>query len=228
MTLTETLTNERHILVVDDDTGLREQMSGYLREHGYVVHEAGDGVQMAAALEAQAVSLIVLDVMMPGEDGLSICRRLSKTPGASIIMVSALGEEVDRVLGLELGADDYLAKPCSPRELLARVKAVLRRRETPSGEGGLTFRFAGFTLNTARRQLRSGDGATIMLTTTQSDAPMSYGIYLYMQSIAGRGPGAALGVLAVIIVALGTYFSHRIISSRALQTAATARGAKLE
>lgn len=165
MTLTETMTNERHILVVDDDTGLREQMSAYLREHGYVVHEAGDGLQMAAALEAQPVSLIVLDVMMPGEDGLSICRRLSKTLGASIIMVSALGEEVDRVLGLELGADDYLAKPCSPRELLARVKAVLRRRETPASEGGLTFRFAGFTLNTARRQLRSGDGATIMLTT---------------------------------------------------------------
>src|ERR1700761_6338159 len=105
----------RHVLVVDDDTQLREEMAGYLREHGYEIHTAGDAQTMERVLAAEPIDLIILDVMLPGEDGLSICRRLSDDGGPAIVMVSAMGEEVDRVLGLELGADDYLPKPCRPR-----------------------------------------------------------------------------------------------------------------
>jgi len=157
---------ERQILVVDDDKSLREQMVAYLAEHGYQVRGAADAKEMASAIAAQAVDLVVLDIMMPGEDGLSICRRMAANPGPGVIMVSALGDEIDRVLGLELGADDYLSKPCSPRELLARVKAVLRRRdEGPVNPNPETARFLGFTLNLPRRQLRAPDGRAIMLTS---------------------------------------------------------------
>lgn len=158
---------DKHILVVDDDSSLREQIVAYLKDHGYAVHAAADAEQMERALAASPIDLIVLDIMLPGEDGLSICRRLAKESGPGIIMVSALGEEVDRVLGLEIGADDYLSKPCSPRELLARVKAVLRRRDERQATGGAGtggYRFMGFTLNAARRQLLAPDGTAIMLT----------------------------------------------------------------
>jgi two-component system OmpR family response regulator len=157
----------RHVLVVDDDTQLREEMTGYLREHGYEMHAAGDAAAMERVLAAQPIDLIVLDVMLPGEDGLSICRRLTDDGGPAIIMVSAMGEEVDRVLGLELGADDYLPKPCSPRELLARVRAVMRRLDEVRGGAprkGKTYHFLGFVLDTLRRQLRAPNGAVILLT----------------------------------------------------------------
>ncbi|ODT86037.1 response regulator [Phenylobacterium sp. SCN 70-31] len=158
----------RHILVVDDDTDLRGQIVDYLSEHGYQVHAAADARTMDQALESAPIDLVVLDVMLPGEDGLSICRRLAAEGGPAIIMVSAMGEEIDRVLGLELGADDYLAKPCSPRELLARVRAVFRRLDEVRGgapKRGKAYRFQGFTLDALRRQLRAPNGATILLTS---------------------------------------------------------------
>ena len=167
MTLSAHVLPARHILVVDDDSDLREQISAYLRDHGYQVHAVADGVGVEAALAAAPIDLVVLDQMLPGEDGLSICRRLSAAGGPAIIMLSALGEEVDRVLGLELGADDYLAKPCSPRELLARVRAVFRRLDEARGEAprkGRTYQFLGFVVDVARRQLRAPSGATILLT----------------------------------------------------------------
>jgi len=157
----------RHILVVDDDSQLREQVVGYLAEHGYLLHAASDAASMEAALAAAPIDLIVLDVMLPGEDGLSICRRLTETGGPAIVMVSAMGDEVDRVLGLELGADDYLPKPCSPRELLARVRAVFRRLDEVRGGAprrGKTYHFQGFVVDTLRRQLRAPNGTTILLT----------------------------------------------------------------
>jgi two-component system OmpR family response regulator len=122
---------------------------------------------MDAALGGAPIDLIVLDVMLPGEDGLSICRRLSDEGGPAIIMLSAMGGEIDRVLGLELGADDYLAKPCSPRELLARVRAVMRRQEEARGGAprrGKTYHFLGFSLDAPRRQLRAPNGTSILLT----------------------------------------------------------------
>jgi two-component system, OmpR family, response regulator len=157
----------RHILVVEDDTQLREQVTAYLADHGFQVHAAADARAMDRMLAQAPIDLVVLDLMLPGEDGLSICRRLSADGGPAIIMVSAMGEEIDRILGLELGADDYLAKPCSPRELLARVRAVLRRREdsragsTPKGKA---YFFLGFTLDGVRRSLRAPNGVSILLT----------------------------------------------------------------
>jgi two-component system OmpR family response regulator len=157
----------RHILVVDDDTDLREQVVSYLSEHGYQLHAASDGQAMEKVLAQAPIDLIILDVMMPGEDGLSICRRLAEEGGPAIVMVSAMGEEVDRVLGLELGADDYLPKPCSPRELLARVRAVIRRLDEVRGGAprkGKTYHFQGFVVDTLRRQLRAPNGTAILLT----------------------------------------------------------------
>ena len=156
----------RHILVVDDDRELRGEIGRYLAEHGYVIHMAADGPATDLMLASAPIDLIILDVMLQGEDGLSICRRLRARSGAAIIMVSAMGEEIDRILGLELGADDYLAKPCSPRELLARVKAVLRRNgdEPPAALQGGGYQFLGFTLDTAKRQLRTSRGTTALLT----------------------------------------------------------------
>jgi two-component system, OmpR family, response regulator len=130
------------ILVVDDDPGLRELLSEFLARHGYAVEVASGAVEMDAALARRATDLIVLDLMMPGEDGLSICRRLSGRPGPAVIMLSAMGEDTDRIVGLEIGADDYLPKPCNPRELLARVRAVLRRRPASSCADALRARRA--------------------------------------------------------------------------------------
>ncbi|CAN7344560.1 response regulator [Phenylobacterium sp. LjRoot225] len=157
----------RQILVVDDDAGLREQIAGYLREHGYVLHLAGDARAMEAVLAARSIDLIILDLMLPGEDGLSICRRVAGAGGPAIVMMSAMGDEVDRVLGLELGADDYLSKPCSPRELLARVRAVIRRLdEARSGAPGRAkvYEFLGFMVDAHRRHVRTPSGTTVLLT----------------------------------------------------------------
>jgi two-component system OmpR family response regulator len=155
------------ILVVDDDAELRGGIADYLSQHGYGVLQAGDALTMEQVLAGAPIDLIVLDLMLPGEDGLSICRRISEAGGPAIIMLSAMGEEIDRILGLELGADDYLAKPCSPRELLARVRAVLRRGEDARGPGplrGKAYYFLGFTLDGVRRQLRAPNGVSILLT----------------------------------------------------------------
>jgi two-component system OmpR family response regulator len=142
-------------------------MAAYLCEHGYQVHEAADAVSMEQVLARSPIDLVVLDVMLPGEDGLSICRRLADGGGPAIVMVSAMGEEVDKILGLELGADDYLAKPCNPRELLARVRAVIRRLDEVRGGAaprGRNYQFQGFVLDMLRRQLRAPSGTTILLT----------------------------------------------------------------
>ncbi|HEX5378794.1 MAG TPA: response regulator [Phenylobacterium sp.] len=155
------------VLVVDDDQDLREHIADYLAQHGYGVHGAANAAAMEQVLAAAPIDLIVLDVMMPGEDGLSVCRRLSDAGGPAIIMLSAMGEEIDRILGLELGADDYVAKPCSPRELLARVRAVLRRREDSragAAPKGKAYHFLGFTLDAMRRTLRAPNGVSILLT----------------------------------------------------------------
>jgi len=158
------------ILMVDDDPGIRDVVSEFLGQHGYQVETAADARGMEQALSKGPVDLIVLDVMMPGEDGLSICRRLTAQPGGpAIIMLSAMGEDTDRIVGLELGADDYLPKPCNPRELLARIRAVLRRRQEPAGpqDDGMTAtcHFAGWRLDLVRRELRSPEGVVVNLSS---------------------------------------------------------------
>jgi two-component system OmpR family response regulator len=154
------------IVVVDDDPGIRDVISDFLERHGYEVAAAADAIGLDRALGEAPADLVVLDVMLPGEDGLAICRRLAAEGGPAIIMLSAMGEETDRIVGLELGADDYLPKPCNPRELLARVRAVLRRRqEGRSGAGGATCEFAGWRLDLVRRELRSPQGVVVNLTS---------------------------------------------------------------
>jgi two-component system OmpR family response regulator len=154
------------VLVVDDDPGIRDVLAEFLGRHGYQVETAGAAREMDAAIKARVPDVIVLDLMLPGEDGLSVCRRLAADGGPPVIMLSAMGEETDRIIGLELGADDYLPKPCSPRELLARVRAVLRRRREPAqAAGGLSILFEGWRLDLVRRELVSPQGVVSNLST---------------------------------------------------------------
>ena len=157
-----------NILMVDDDRGIRDVVSDFLSQHGYHVETAGDALEMEAVLNRASIDLVVLDVMLPGEDGLAICRRMTSGDGPAIIMLSAMGEETDRIVGLELGADDYLTKPCNPRELLARVRAVLRRRHEPRSADaplGAGCGFAGWRLDLVRRELRSPQGVMVNLSS---------------------------------------------------------------
>lgn len=134
------------LLIVDDDPGIRELTTQFLVQHGFVVDAVPDGSTMRVALARDHYDLIVLDVMMPGEDGLSILRSLDRTNRPAVIMHSVIGQEVDRIVGLEMGADDYLAKPANPRELLARIRAVLRRggnAPAPFDQGRALLRFSG-------------------------------------------------------------------------------------
>lgn len=161
--------SEVKILVVDDDQRLRELLQRYLGEQGFVVRTADGGKAMDQRLDRERFDLIILDLMLPGEDGLSICRRLRATdPQQALIMLTARGDDVDRIVGLEMGADDYLPKPFNPRELVARINAVLRRRSaTPPGaptSEAPRLAFGGVAVDFAARTLHRGD-ETITLTT---------------------------------------------------------------
>ena len=158
-----------HILVVDDHREIRDLVAKFMGEHGFRVSTAQDGRAMRKVLENSQIDLIVLDLMLPREDGLTICRELRGKSNTPVIMVTAMGEETDRIVGLEMGADDYLPKPFSPRELLARVRAVLRRaqsfpeRGAPPEEPVVTFE--SWKFNIARRELEDADGTVISLST---------------------------------------------------------------
>ncbi|MBI0474368.1 response regulator [Sphingomonas sp. MA1305] len=160
---------ETRLLIVDDDPGIRELTAAFLAQHGYRVDTAEDGPTMRAALARSDYALIVLDVMMPGEDGLTILRSLDRATAPPVIILSVIGEEVDRIVGLEMGADDYIAKPANPRELLARIRSVLRRNEA-RGEPRTRLparpyqRFAGWRLDAAGRQLFDPDDVLINLS----------------------------------------------------------------
>jgi len=158
------------ILVVDDDTRIRDLLKRYLTQEGFDVLLAEDGKSLTRLMMRETADLIVLDLMMPGEDGLSICRRLRAANDVTpIIMLTAKGEDIDRIIGLEVGADDYLSKPFNPRELLARVHAVLRRRPkqevpgAPSTENEVAT-FGQFTFDMGARTLHK-NGEPLMLTT---------------------------------------------------------------
>jgi two-component system OmpR family response regulator len=167
-----------HILIVDDDRELLRLLARFLERHGLRVSTARDGRAMRQILADWRISLIVLDLMLPGEDGLALCRQLRATSSIPIIMLTAMGEETDRIIGLEMGADDYLPKPCSPRELLARIRSVLRRahgsaapRSTPAGS---VLRFDGWTMDLGRRRLRSPDGFVVDLSPSEFELLLAF------------------------------------------------------
>ena len=152
--------DQPQILVVDDDAGIRDLLCRYLTEQGFQVSAVADGVAMDAWLAGASPDLVILDLMLPGEDGLSLARRLRIDHGFPIIMISARGEEVDRIVGLEVGADDYLPKPFSPRELLARIRSVLRRSNAPAHEDAgsvAEFIFGPYRFSPGQRSLYRQD-----------------------------------------------------------------------
>ena len=158
-----------HILVVDDDPALRELLQAYLAENEFRVTAVASGVQMIAAFDREAIDLVVLDLRLPGEDGMQLTRQLRERAAVPIVLLTGKAEEADRVMGLELGADDYVTKPFSPRELLARIRAVLRRYQL---QGDLparddqrrAFRFAGWELNLRTRKLVTFEGSKLDLS----------------------------------------------------------------
>ncbi|MBF0137276.1 MAG: response regulator [Magnetococcus sp. DMHC-1] len=170
-----------HVLVVEDNQEIRELVVRYLNEHAVQATGVADGRAMRAALERETVDLIILDLMLPGEDGLTLCRQLRKHSRLPVIMLTALGDHADRVVGLEMGADDYVTKPFDPRELLARIKAVLRRYQGDAGDGGKsgktpasTIKFAGWTLHLARRELVDHEGVVEPLSAGEFDLLLAF------------------------------------------------------
>ncbi len=158
-----------HILVVDDHRDIRETLARYLIKNGLKATSAENAAQARKVLKAASIDLVVLDIMMPGEDGLSLCRHLVETESTPVILLTAMAEDTDRVIGLEIGADDYVTKPFNPRELLARIRAVLRRTSLVPKErdpvGQDLFRFEGWSLNAGRRELTDPDGVSVPLST---------------------------------------------------------------
>ena len=162
-----------HILIVDDHREIRDLVSRALTKEGFRISVAADGRAMRKVLSDGRIDLILLDLMLPGEDGLSLCRSVRAESKVPIIMLTAKGEEVDRVIGLELGADDYLPKPFGTRELVARIKAVLRRGNDETAIAGAVrpkrYRFDRWTLDAGVRELVRDDGVTVPLSTGEYD-----------------------------------------------------------
>jgi two-component system OmpR family response regulator len=162
-----------NILVVEDDRETRTLIAKYLRTNACNVATAADGREMTRAMTDHRVDLLILDVMLPGEDGLSLCRKVRAESQVPIIMLTARGEDVDRIVGLEMGADDYMPKPFNPRELLARINAVLRRqqvaRNASSIEGASALSFQGWHIDLRLRELRNPEGARVAMTSAEFD-----------------------------------------------------------
>lgn len=162
--MSETLLN-KHLLVVDDDPEICELLSGYLMQNGFQVSTAMNGEQMFEQLGDKAIDLIVLDIMMPGDDGFTLCKKIRTSSSVPIIMLTAGSDETDRIIGLELGADDYMAKPFNPRELLARIKAVFRRVDEREQRVAQVrkIRFGNWCLDVSSRELESTQGEVLPL-----------------------------------------------------------------
>jgi two-component system, OmpR family, response regulator len=162
------MTNDAHILVIDDDSNIRRPLADYLRQRGFRTSVAADGKDMDRVLATASIDLVVLDVMMPGEDGFAICRRLRETTQIPVILLTALAEATDRIVGLELGADDYVTKPFDPRELVARVASVLRRsrmlpprRQRSHG----VVKFDRWRFDLSRREVVGPDDVAVRLSS---------------------------------------------------------------
>jgi two-component system, OmpR family, alkaline phosphatase synthesis response regulator PhoP len=168
------------VLVVDDETPIVDLVRGYLEREGYVVESATDGPSAVEAVRTSQPDIVVLDVMLPGLDGIEVCRQIRTFSDAYVLMLTARDEEIDRIMGLTVGADDYLVKPFSPRELVARVKALLRRPRQPTETAASVP--SGLELDTARRVVRV-DGATVDVTALEFD----------LLGVLARDPGVVVG-----------------------------------
>lgn len=174
---------QTHILLVDDEATLREPLAEYLAKQGFRVQQASDASQARSVMNAFNFDIILLDIMMPGEDGLSFCRHVREKTEIPVIFISAKGEELDRIVGLELGADDYITKPFSPRELVARIKVVLRRTNNGNGVkpgSGAIYQFSGWTLKKDQRSLTDNEGVSVPLSSGE------YQMLLALLSRAGQ------------------------------------------
>ena len=173
------LDDKPHILLVDDERSIREPLATYLTRNGFRVTQAADAGQARERLHGYAIDLIILDVMMPGEDGLSLCRHIRETSELPVILLTAMAEETDRIVGLEMGADDYVVKPFSPRELVARIKVVLRRMGRGGGvkqrapETG-SYAFSGWVLKAGERGLVDPDGVSVPLSTGEFNLMLAF------------------------------------------------------
>jgi two-component system, OmpR family, response regulator len=169
-----------HLLLVDDEASIRDPLGKYLERQGFRVTDAADASMARSSLLAYDIDLVLLDIMMPGEDGLSLCRHIAANNGPPVILLTAKSEETDRIIGLEIGADDYVVKPFSPRELVARIKVVLRRissGQPKTGSSGDSYNFGGWTLNTGEQSLHDPDSVLV---------PLSSGEYRMLEALVER------------------------------------------
>jgi two-component system, OmpR family, response regulator len=166
-----------HLLIVEDDVVIHRMLTETLSENGFVVTGVVSAAEMDRALAREAIDLVVLDVMLPGEDGFSICSRLRASSNLPILMLTALGQEIDRVVGLEIGADDYVTKPFNSRELVARIRALLRRARSSGASAGKRLgplRFAGWRIFPTERRLLSPEGVRVTTTSAEFDMLLAF------------------------------------------------------
>lgn len=172
------MSDKPHLLLVDDERSIREPLAQYLSRNGFRVTAVGSAAEARTRLAAHTVDLIVLDIMMPGEDGLSLCRHIRETGDLPVILLTARSEETDRIVGLEMGADDYVLKPFSPRELVARIKAIFRRMAAGGARlrpaEGTNYAFDGWVLKTAERSLVDNDGVALPLSTAEYNLMLAF------------------------------------------------------
>ena len=165
------------ILLVDDEAALREPLADYLVRQGFVVTQAGSAAEARGHIGGSGFDLVLLDIMMPGEDGLSLCRHLAETRSLPVIFITARGEATDRIVGLEIGADDYVVKPFDPRELVARIRSVLRRanRAAPDVAGeAVAYEFEGWRLDPLKRRLTDREGAVVPISSAEFRLLMAF------------------------------------------------------
>ena len=164
------------ILLVDDEAGLREPLAEYLARQGFVVTQAASAAEARGRIASSQFDLVLLDIMMPGEDGLSLCRHLAESKRMPVIFITARGESTDRIVGLEIGGDDYVVKPFDPRELVARIRSVLRRasRGGPDTAEAVVYEFEGWTLDPLKRRLVDPEGAVVAISSAEFRLLMAF------------------------------------------------------
>lgn len=172
------MSDRPHLLLVDDERSIREPLAQYLGRNGFRVTAVASASEARLRLNANAIDMVILDIMMPGEDGLSLCRHIRETSEIPVILLTARTEETDRIVGLEMGADDYVLKPFSPRELVARIKVIFRRVATGgqrvTAPDGANYSFAGWLLKTQERTLVDSEGVSLPLSTAEYNLMLAF------------------------------------------------------